>query len=117
MIDPRRHVPLRNIAWDAGHARAAIITKSPPMPSPPSKPRGFCGGSGYAFLKLHRGLRDPLWLDRARAFAMTAIAQCREARVRVGRGRYALWTGDIGLACYLSDCVTAIPRFPAVDVL
>ena len=59
----------------------------------------------------------PVWLDRARAFAMAAIAQCREARARVGRGRYSLWTGDVGLACYLWDCLTADPRFPTVDVL
>ena len=36
------------------------------------------GGNGYAFLKLHRRTGDPVWLERARAFAMTAIAQCRE---------------------------------------
>jgi hypothetical protein len=75
------------------------------------------GGNGYAFLKLHRRLKDPAWLDRARAFAMTAIAQCREARAGLGRGRYSLWTGDVGLACYLWDCLTAEPRFPTVDVL
>ena len=75
------------------------------------------GGNGYAFLKLHRRLKDPLWLDRARAFAMTAIAQCREARAQIGRGRYSLWTGDVGLACYLWDCLTANPQFPTVDVL
>ncbi|MFZ1105277.1 MAG: LanC-like protein [Hyphomicrobiaceae bacterium] len=75
------------------------------------------GGNGYAFLKLHRRLKEPLWLDRARAFAMTAIAQCREAHAQTGRGRYSLWTGDVGLACYLWDCLTANPQFPTVDVL
>jgi hypothetical protein len=57
-----------------------------------------------------------VWLDRARSFAMTAIAQCRETRKEVGRGRYSLWTGDIGLAVYLWDCMRAEPRFPTVDV-
>ena len=38
------------------------------------------GGNGYAFLKLYRRTKDLIWLERARAFAMTAIAQCREAR-------------------------------------
>lgn len=74
------------------------------------------GGNGYAFLKLYRRTRNPIWLDRARAFAMTAIAQCREARGAVGRGRYSLWTGDVGLAVYLWDCITAEPRFPTIDV-
>ncbi len=74
------------------------------------------GGNGYAFLKLFRRTGDAIWLDRARAFAMTAIAQCREARAQFGRGRYSLWTGDIGLAVYLWDCLSAEPRFPTIDV-
>jgi hypothetical protein len=74
------------------------------------------GGNGYAFLKLHRRTNDAVWRERARAFAMTSIAQCREARAELGRGRYTLWTGDIGLAIYLWDCLTGVPRFPTVDV-
>ena len=74
------------------------------------------GGNGYAFLKLYRRTKDTVWLDRARAFAMTAIAQCRESRAQIGRGRYTLWTGDVGLACYLWDCISGEPRFPTVDV-
>ena len=74
------------------------------------------GGNGYAFLKLYRRTRDTRWLQRARAFAMTAIAQCREARARHGRGRYSLWTGDVGLAVYLRDCISSEPAFPTVDV-
>ena len=74
------------------------------------------GGNGYAFLKLHRRTGEPMWLERARAFAMTGIDQCRAERGKVGRGRYTLWTGDIGLAAYLWDCSTAQPWFPSVDV-
>jgi hypothetical protein len=74
------------------------------------------GGNGYALLKLHRRSGAPIWLERARAFAMTAIAQCREVRSGLGRGRYSLWTGDIGLAVYLWDCLKAEPCFPTVDV-
>jgi hypothetical protein len=74
------------------------------------------GGNGYAFLKLYRRTNDLIWLERARSFAMTAIAQYREARAELGRGRYSLWTGDIGLAVYLWDCLTAEPRFPTIDV-
>ena len=74
------------------------------------------GGNGYALLKLYRRTRDTLWLERARAFAMTAIAQCGEARLRYGRGRYSLWTGDLGLAVYLRDCISGEAAFPTVDV-
>ena len=74
------------------------------------------GGNGYAFLKLYRRTSDPMWLERARSFAMTAIVQYRETRDQLGRGRYSLWTGDIGLAVYLWDCLTAEPKFPTIDV-
>jgi hypothetical protein len=74
------------------------------------------GGNGYAFLKLHRRTGDAVWLNRAHAFAMTAIAQFREAREAFGQGRYALWTGDVGLAIYLWDCLSVEPRFPTIDV-
>ena len=74
------------------------------------------GGNGYAFLKLYQRTQRTVWLKRARAFAMTAIAQCREARHEYGRSRYSLWTGDVGLAIYLWDCLTGRPRFPTVDV-
>jgi lanthionine synthetase-like protein len=74
------------------------------------------GGNGYAFLKLYRRTKDPVWLDRARQFAMTAIVQYRGSQVAVGRGRYSLWTGDVGLAIYLWDCITGEPRFPTIDV-
>ncbi|HEX9525074.1 MAG TPA: LanC-like protein [Reyranella sp.] len=74
------------------------------------------GGNGYAFLKLHRRTGRPIWLEHARAFAMTAIGQCQQARTQLGRGRYSLWTGDVGLAVYLWDCLTAKPYFPTIDV-
>jgi hypothetical protein len=47
---------------------------------------------------------------------MTAIVQYRGAQAVAGRGRYSLWTGDVGLAIYLWDCITAEPRFPTIDV-
>ena len=40
---------------------------------PLAKGYGLChgtAGNGYAFLKLHGRTGDPLWLERARAFAM-----------------------------------------------
>ena len=75
------------------------------------------GGNGFAFLKLFALTGDPVWRDHARAFAMTAIEQCRSARAEVGRGRYTLWTGDMGLAVYLHECLNGTARFPTVDVL
>ena len=73
-------------------------------------------GNGFAFLKLHALTGEAVWLDRARAFAMTAIAQCGAARADLGRGRYTLWTGDMGLAMFLHECLNGTARFPTVDV-
>lgn len=74
------------------------------------------GGNGYAFLRLWRHTGKAVWLDRARAFAMTAIAQCREARDALGHGRFTLWTGDPGLAIYLWACLEGEAGFPTVDL-
>ena len=102
---------LEGLLVDGGHFTWAA--------GPLAKGSNLChgtGGNGYAFLKLHRRTGKPMWLERARAFAMTAIDQCRDERRAVGRGRYTLWTGDIGLAAFLWDCAAVQPRFPTVDV-
>ena len=74
------------------------------------------GGNGYAFLKLHERTGDARWLERARAFAMHGLAQTEADARRHGRLRYSLWTGDLGFAVYLWDCVRAASSFPTLDV-
>lgn len=74
------------------------------------------GGNGYAFLALHARTGDPRWLERARAFAMHGIAQTEGDAARFGRHRHSLWTGDIGFAIYLGDCLRGEGAFPTVDV-
>lgn len=73
-------------------------------------------GNGYAFLKLFERTRDSIWLERARAFAMHAVAQSDAEAAALGRRRYSLWTGDLGLAVYLLDCLEERARFPTLDV-
>jgi lanthionine synthetase-like protein len=73
-------------------------------------------GNGYAFLKLHERTKDPQWLARARAFAMHAIVQCEDDAMRYGQMRYSLWTGDLGLAIYLWNCIRGSATFPTLDV-
>jgi hypothetical protein len=85
---------------------------------PLRKGPGLChgtAGNGYAFLHLHELTGDPLWLERARRFGMHAIEQVERARAQYGRGRYTLWTGDIGTAVYLRSCIDVDPRFPTLD--
>ena len=75
---------------------------------PLRKGAGLChgtAGNGYAFMALLGRAADELWLTRARTFAMHAASQVEQSRARFGRGRYTLWTGDLGTALYLADCV------------
>lgn len=82
---------------------------------PLRKGGGLChgtAGNGYAFLALLRRTGDERWLERARAFAMHAAAQVERSRSRHGRGRYTLWTGDLGTALFLADCVDGGGELP-----
>jgi hypothetical protein len=85
---------------------------------PLTKGAGLChgtAGNGYAFLKLFKRTRNPIWLDRARAFATHAIAQSERHVDEFGLYRASLWTGDIGLAIYLWSCIQADDGFPTMD--
>jgi hypothetical protein len=46
-----------------------------------------------------------------------AVEQVRAARRTHGRGRYTLWTGDVGVALYLAACIEGDARFPTLDEL
>jgi hypothetical protein len=87
---------------------------------PLAKGAGLChgtAGNGCAFLGLHRRTGDELWLDRARRFAMHALAQVDSARERHGMGRYSLWTGDIGAALYALQCIDGRDGLPSLHRL
>jgi len=72
-------------------------------------------GNGYGLLAAFARTGDERWLARARRFAVHALAQTRRLRDAQGRGRYSLWTGDLGVALYLAACVDARPAFPVLD--
>ena len=72
-------------------------------------------GNGYALLKTFERTGDERWLDRARRFAVHALAQVRRQRAARGRGRYSLFTGDPGVALYLASCLDADAAFPLLD--
>jgi hypothetical protein len=104
--------PLREELLAAGRAIWAA--------GPLAKGTNLChgdAGNAFAFLALHAVTTDPLWLARARAFAMNATRRCDEARVRYGQGRHSLWTGDLGLAWFLAACIRGEARFPTIDFL
>ena len=94
-----------NAVWNAG---------------PLSKGYGLChgtAGNGYAFLALHRRTGLSLWLERARLFAMHAVAQRERMKRQHGQGRFNLWTGDAGLAVYLWHCLTGESGMPMLDII
>jgi lantibiotic modifying enzyme len=107
----------RSAAMDEMLLQAGQVTW---QAGPLAKGPGVChgtAGNGYAFLKLYQRTGDRLWLDRARAFAMHAIAQSESARQKYGHRRYSLWTGDPGVAVYLWHCLQGSGGLPALDVL
>jgi hypothetical protein len=73
-------------------------------------------GNGFALLKLFTRTADESWLARARGFAMHSAGQVAAARRHHGRGRYSLWTGDLGTAMYLQQCLAATSEMPTIDV-
>jgi len=90
------------------------------MAGPLTKGYGIChgtAGNGYAFLKLYQRTGEPLWLERARSFAVHAIDQHDRMRRLYGQGRYTLWNGDPGLAVYLWHCLDGSSALPALDIL
>jgi lantibiotic modifying enzyme len=83
-----------------------------------SKGAGIChgtAGNGYALLKAFERTGDERWLERARSFAVHALAQVRRQRAERGRGRYSLFTGDPGVALYLASCLDARAAYPVLD--
>jgi hypothetical protein len=80
------------------------------------KGSGIChgtAGNGHAFLKVFERTGDELWLERARRFAAHALGQIE----RRGTGRYSLFTGDVGVALYVADCIAGRSAFPVIDSL
>jgi hypothetical protein len=84
------------------------------------KGHGLChgtSGNGYALLKAFARTGDERWLERARRFAVHALAQAERLAAANGRRRYSLFTGDVGTALFAAACLEADPRFPIVDVV
>jgi hypothetical protein len=107
MVATLAHVMDEELAVAGGELtwRAGPLRKGP----------GLChgtAGNGYAFLALLKRTGDERWLTRARAFAMHAARQVEHTRAQHGQGRYTLWTGDLGTALYLGDCVEGGGNLP-----
>lgn len=105
----------RSAPWDRLLRGAGELTwHAGPLAKGPSLCHGTAG-SAMACLKLWRRFSDPVWLERARLLALHAAEQVELSRARYGQGRHSLWTGDLGVACVLWNCIVADDRFPTLD--
>ena len=84
------------------------------------KGHGLChgtAGNGFALLKAFARTGDERWLERARRFAVHALAQADRLAAANGRRRFSLFTGDPGTALFAAACLEPDPRFPVLDRL
>lgn len=84
------------------------------------KGHGLChgtSGNGFALLKTFTRTGNELWLDRARRFAIHALAQSERLAATNGYRRYSLFTGDLGTALFAAACLDPDARFPIIDVI
>jgi lantibiotic modifying enzyme len=84
------------------------------------KGHGLChgtSGNGFALLKAFARSGDERWLERARRFAVHALGQVERLRAANGRGRYSLWTGDVGTALFAAACLDVDARYPILDLV
>jgi len=101
-------------ARDTGRICLQFCTRAPGVVA------GFChgtSGNGFALLKAFARTGNELWLERARPFAVHALAQAERIATANGHRGYSLFTGDVGTALFAAACLDADPRFPIVDVM
>ena len=84
------------------------------------KGHGLChgtSGNGFALLKAFARTGDERWLERARRFAVHALAQAERTATANGRRRYSLFTGDVGTALFAAACLDIDTRYPIIDAM
>ena len=96
---PRARRRRADLARRARPPRARASATAPPATATRSSPCSSAratsaGSSGRAGSRAH------------------SIAQVERARADHGMGRYSLWTGDLGTALYLADCIDGAGRLP-----
>ena len=70
-----------------------------------------------AAMKAFARTGDERWLERARRLAVHALGQVERLRDANGRGRYSLWTGDVGTALFAAACLDLDARYPILDIV
>jgi lantibiotic modifying enzyme len=84
------------------------------------KGHGLChgtSGNGFALLKTFTRTGNELWLERARRFAIHALAQAERLAATNGCRRYSLFNGDVGTALFAAACLDLDARYPIIEVM
>jgi hypothetical protein len=77
------------------------------------KGHGIChgtSGNGFALLAAFGRTQDEEWLERARRYAVHALAQAERMP-----GRYSLFTGGAGTALFAAACLEGDARYPVLE--
>jgi hypothetical protein len=77
------------------------------------KGHGIChgtSGNGFALLAAFERTQGEKWLDRARRYAVHALAQAERMP-----GRYSLFTGGAGTALFAAACLEGDARYPVLE--
>jgi hypothetical protein len=77
------------------------------------KGHGIChgtSGNGFALLAAFGRTQEEKWLERARRYAVHALAQAERMP-----GRYSLFTGGAGTALFAAACLEGDARYPVLE--
>jgi hypothetical protein len=77
------------------------------------KGHGIChgtSGNGFALLAAFERTQEEKWLERARRYAVHALAQAERMP-----GRYSLFTGGAGTALFAAACLEGDARYPVLE--
>ena len=99
------------LAEDLLLAGAELVWRAGPPGA--EKGHGIChgtSGNGFALLAAFERTQDSLWLDRARRFAVHALAQAADMP-----SRYSLFTGGAGTALFAAACLDGDARYPVLE--
>jgi hypothetical protein len=127
--DPAAHEPLLQEAWNGDRVRAAIRVIAAdaedvfdggwlihPRDRDPSDPElwsgTYLGGAGVVDALCRLAERGLVELQRDYLEYLEGLEPDEPGAGLHGIGRYTLWTGDLGTALYLADCVDGAGRLP-----
>jgi hypothetical protein len=118
LFDPASHEQVTTAEWDEGLIRASvagIVAEAEEQFDRETWPvhpldEAYSGTDIYATHGLWAGAAGVVW-----ALHALEREQVERGRGMRGRGRFSLWTGDLGAALFGWQCITGDASFPTID--